>query len=132
MKKLYYRCSETLNDALTVEAERQHITKNQVMDDIIREHFDIQKAAKSYRKYSNAEARILTEMVAIGADIQDIREILETLRVERIYDEKLRNICMDIGRNLISIEQKLRTIDARIRQTKNSTSRKQHHENPPD
>lgn len=115
MKKLYYRCSDIINEALEAEAERRHITKNQLMDSIVRKYFDIQKFAREYRKYSETEEKILAEMIVIGADVMDIRDAMQQVSQKQFNDNNLHDICMDAEEKIIDIGHKLRLIETQIR-----------------
>lgn len=114
MKKLYYRCEDIVNEVLEAEAERMHITKNQLIDDVIRSAFDLRKVAKQYRKFNETEQRILNETVLLGAEIVDIHEIVNSLREDAAADESVKNLLI-INTNLLQIIQKLKEMESQIR-----------------
>ena len=114
MKKLYYRCEDIVNEVLEAEAERMHITKNQLIDDVIRSAFDLRKVAKQYRRFTETEQRILNEMILLGAEIVDIHETVNSLREDAAADESVK-ILLIINTNLLQIIKKHKEMESQIR-----------------
>lgn len=111
MKKLYYRCEDIVNEVLEAEAERLHITKNQLIDDVIRKSFDINKVAKQYQRFTETEQKILNEMILLGAEIVDIHEAINGLREDSSSDESIK-ILLIINTNLLQTIQKLKDMES--------------------
>ena len=111
MKKLYYRCEDIVNEILEAEAERLHITKNQLIDDVIRKSFDINKVAKQYQRFTETEQKILNEMILLGAEIVDIHEAINGLREDFSSDESIK-ILLIINTNLLQTIQKLKDMES--------------------
>ena len=111
MKKLYYRCEDIVNEVLEAEAERLHVTKNQLIDDVIRRSFDINKVAKQYQKFTDTEQKILNEMILLSAEIVDIHEAINSLREDSSSDESIK-ILLIINTNLLQTIQKLKDMES--------------------
>ena len=114
MKKLYYRCEDIVNDVLETEAERLHITKNRLIDDIIRRHFDIMKIAKQYRKFSETEEKMLAEIIKIGSEVVEIHGMMIAVEVaEGSYDSS--KVFHKLNESLLTISRRLKSIEAKIK-----------------
>ena len=111
MKKLYYRCEDIVNEVLEAEAERLHITKNQLIDDVIRKSFDINKVARQYQRFTETEQKILNEMILLGAEIVDIHEAINSLKEDFSSDESIK-VLLIINTNLLQTIQKLKDIES--------------------
>lgn len=122
MKKLYYRCETIVNDVLEAEAKRLHITKNQLIDDVIRRAFDINKVAKQYQKFTETEQKILYEMVLLSAEIVDIHEAVNSLREDFPSDESVK-ILLIINTNLLQIMQRIKDMESQIRSLSTTTQK---------
>ena len=122
MKKLYYRCEDIVNEVLEAEAERLHITKNQLIDDVIRKSFDINKVAKQYQRFTETEQKILNEMILLGAEIVDIHETINSLREDFSSDESIK-ILLIINTNLLQIMQRIKDMGSQIRSLSTTTQK---------
>ena len=111
MKKLYYRCEDIVNEVLEAEAERLHITKNQLIDDVIRSSFDINKVVRQYQRFTETEQKILNEMILLSAEIVDIHEAINSLREDSSSDESIK-ILLIININLLQTIQKLKDMES--------------------
>ena len=116
MKKLYYRCEDGINELLEEDAIRQHITKNQLIDRILRQHFSLKKSKKKYKKANETEKKILGEIIEIGADIMDISETLEIISSRNQFNDELLNLQLKAMGIMLDIESKLKKITTMIRE----------------